>query len=166
MTVLTAAAVLALAGSCQSAVAPVTILQLAQHESGLDTRAVHFDLDGSRDLGLLQINERNVSWLGLRDPLDACQSIAAAGRLLASFSRYNTGSPTRGITNGYALAVADSKTTPEASVTPIDPEHSVPTVITPGDRTAKQPPPSWDVWGSEVYRRQQASDDNIAKEKP
>lgn len=103
MTILTPAAVLALAASCQSLVAPMTILQQAQVESGLDAGAVHVNADGSRDLGLMQINDRNVAWLDLRNPFDPCQSIRAASDLYASFSRYNTGSPTKGI--GYAQKV-------------------------------------------------------------
>jgi type IV secretion system protein VirB1 len=156
MTVLTVAAVLALAGSCQSAVAPTTILKLAQHESRLDPRAVNRNQDGTLDKGLMQINERNFLFLALTDPFDPCQSIAAAARLLASFSRYNTGSPTKGM--AYAAAVADF------SVTPVESEHPQPIVITPGARDAKQPPPTWDVWATEVHRRQQAADDVTAKE--
>jgi type IV secretion system protein VirB1 len=102
---LTAAAVLALATSCQSIVSPITIQQIAYRESGFDPAAVHLNRDGSRDLGLMQINERNIAFLSLQNPFDPCQSIRAAADLLASFSRYNTGSPTRGITNGYAMAV-------------------------------------------------------------
>lgn len=54
----------------------------------------------------MQINSANFNWLGLHDPFDPCQSIAAAGRLLASLSAYNTGSPTKGIANGYATKAA------------------------------------------------------------
>lgn len=103
MTALTAAAVLALAASCQSVVAPVTILRIATHESGLDPGVVHRNTDGSLDLGLMQINSGNVAWLGLKDPLDPCESIRAAAALLASYSRYNSGSPTKSL--AYAEAV-------------------------------------------------------------
>ena len=37
-----------------------------------------------------------------------CQSIAGAARLIQLFSAYNTGSPTRGIENGYAMKVVAS----------------------------------------------------------
>jgi type IV secretion system protein VirB1 len=53
----------------------------------------------SVDLGLMQINSKNLDYLGLReaDAFDACHSIRAAGNLFAAISRYNTGSPTRGL---------------------------------------------------------------------
>ena len=103
--ILTAATVLTLAASCQSTVAPVTILKIAQVESGLNTNAAHWNRDGTADYGLMQINERNFPWLGLtrESALDPCRSIEASGRVLASFSRYNSGSPTKSIS--YALKV-------------------------------------------------------------
>lgn len=105
MTILAAATVLALAGSCQNIVAPVTIQKVAYHESGFNTAAMNKNRDGSFDVGLMQINTRNFSWLGLTmaSAQDPCTSIAAGAAVLATFSRYNTGSPTRGI--NYALAV-------------------------------------------------------------
>lgn len=122
---LTAAAVLTLAASCQSLVAPVTILHDAMIESGLDPAAVHVNVDGTRDLGLMQINERNLVWLGLRDPFDACQSIRAASDLLASFSRYNTGSPTRGISYARkviakAVAVTQIEDQAHSAISPLN----------------------------------------------
>ena len=104
--VLTAAAVFALAGTCQSLVAPMTILKIAQVESALDPQAVHRNRDGSTDFGLMQINSKNFALLGLTsmaDALDPCRSISAAAALLASFSRYNSGSPTRSL--AYAASV-------------------------------------------------------------
>lgn len=104
--VLTAAAVFALAGTCQSLVAPMTILKIAQVESALDPQAVHRNRDGSTDFGLMQINSKNFTLLGLTsmaDALDPCRSISAAAALLASFSRYNSGSPTRSL--AYAASV-------------------------------------------------------------
>lgn len=55
------------------------------------------------DLGLMQINDRNLNWLGLTldRAFDACASIRAAADYLMTVSRYNTGSPTRGFRNGY-----------------------------------------------------------------
>jgi type IV secretion system protein VirB1 len=107
VTTLTIAAALTLAAACQSAVAPATIVGMARHESGLDPAAIHHNADGSTDYGLMQINSGNLALLGLTPAtaLDPCRSIAAGARLLVSFSRYNTGSPTRGIANGYAVAV-------------------------------------------------------------
>ena len=110
MTLLTAAAVLALAASCQHTFAPKTILAVAQGESAtltaeLDPRVIHVNKDGTADYGLMQINSANFKWLGLtpQSALDPCRSIAAAETVLKTMSGYNTGSPTRGL--GYALAV-------------------------------------------------------------
>jgi type IV secretion system protein VirB1 len=59
------------------------------------------------DLGAWQINSRNLSLLrlGVADAFEPCKAAAAAARLIELFSRYDTGSPSRGITNGYAAAV-------------------------------------------------------------
>jgi soluble lytic murein transglycosylase-like protein len=102
------AEVTVLASTCQSSIDPRILVGIARHESGLVTDVVHLNRDGSRDYGLMQINERNFGLLGLTPgtALDPCRSIAAAARLLTLFSRYNTGSSSRGIENGYALAVA------------------------------------------------------------
>jgi type IV secretion system protein VirB1 len=61
----------------------------------------------SVDLGLMQINSMNLGLLGLSvsDAFTACRSVEAAAKLLALFSRYNTGSPQRGIASGYATKV-------------------------------------------------------------
>ena len=61
----------------------------------------------SVDLGAWQINSRNLALLGLgvADAFEPCKAVAAAARLIELFSRYNTGSPSRGIANGYARAV-------------------------------------------------------------
>lgn len=127
MTALTAAAVLVLAASCQSVVAPETILKIATHESSLDPSRIHLNLDRSFDVGLMQINSSNFSWLGMTtaDALDPCKSIRAGAQVLTAYSRYNTGSPSRGIANGYALAVqgvpAKPSTTPQPAPPPSDP---------------------------------------------
>src|SRR5271167_2134218 len=63
--------------------------------------------DHSVDLGAWQINSRNLALLGLgvADAFQPCKAVAAAARLIELFSRYNTGSPSRGIANGYARSV-------------------------------------------------------------
>lgn len=74
------------------------------------------------DLGLAQINSANLPWLGLsvEEVLDPCLNLAAAGSLMAkgykaalkisrpgqsilqtAYSLYNTGTPDRGMANGY-----------------------------------------------------------------
>jgi type IV secretion system protein VirB1 len=130
MTVLTITAALAIASQCAPAVDPHMLVGIAQQESGLETRTLHDDTSGkvlhgagvidsarqliaaghSVDLGAWQINSRNLSLLGLgiADAFEPCKSVAAAARLIELFSRYNTGSPSRGIANGYAPAVMAS----------------------------------------------------------
>jgi type IV secretion system protein VirB1 len=124
---LTVQAALALALQCAPAVDPHMIVAIGQRESGLDPLTIHDNTTGtvqhgdgavlaasqliaaghSVDVGLMQINSQNLSLLGLglHDAFEACQSIEAAAKLLALFSKYNTGSPTSGIANGYAMRV-------------------------------------------------------------
>ncbi len=130
MTTLTVAAALAISLQCAPSVDPHMLVGIGQHESGLETDILHDNMTGkvqrgagvadaaaqliaaghSVDLGLMQINSRNLSLLGLSlaDTFDSCRSVAGAARLIQLFSRYNTGSPTRGITNGYAMNIMAS----------------------------------------------------------
>jgi len=127
MSTLTIPAALALSLQCAPSVDPHMLVAIGQHESGLDPLTIHDNTTGqvlhgagvataasqliaaghSVDLGLMQINSRNLALLNLSvdDAFTACRSIEAAARLLALFSRYNTGSPQRGIANGYATKV-------------------------------------------------------------
>lgn len=127
VTVLTVAAFLGLATACQSAADPNLLLKIATVESHLEAFAIH-DNSGNQafypatkpeayrlalaliaaghtslDIGLDGINTANFAWLGLTmaTALDPCTNIAAEATVLTSVSRYNTGSPTRGISNGY-----------------------------------------------------------------
>lgn len=134
MSALPLATVLALAASCQSVVAPSTIAGIAQHESDLDPRAVNHNADGSTDLGLMQVNSKNLAWLGLTNPFDPCQSIAAAARLLANFSRYNTGSPTAGLSYALKVKAAIGAVSATPGATPSVPASRSPCA------------PAWDAW--------------------
>ncbi len=119
----------------------------------------------SVDLGLMQINSTNLSSLGAtaRAALDPCASLASGAAilqaayaggntsaaqqaaLLMALSRYNTGSPFKGILNGYARQVISAA---NASVTP--PAKSP----TPRRRTAissQYRPPAWNVWANASY---------------
>jgi hypothetical protein len=115
MSILTPFAVLALAGSCQHVVAPQVILNIAKVESGFDTAAIHVNKNGTIDRGIMQINNSNDQWLGLTDAFDPCQSIHAAANLLASYARYNAGSPTSPVGLSYAQRVM---ATPKPMATP------------------------------------------------
>ncbi len=127
MSALTIQAALALSLQCAPAIDPNMIVAIGQHESGLDPLTIHDNTTGvvihgsavasaaaqliaaghSVDLGLMQINSRNLGLLGLsvEHAFAACGSVEAAAKLLALFSRYNTGGPQRGIANGYATKV-------------------------------------------------------------
>jgi type IV secretion system protein VirB1 len=127
MSALTIQAALALSLQCAPSVDPNMIVAIGQRESGLDPLTIHDNATGvvlhgsevasaaaqlitaghSIDLGLMQINSNNLELLGLSvdDAFTACRSVGAAAKLLALFSQYNTGSPQRGIANGYATKV-------------------------------------------------------------
>jgi type IV secretion system protein VirB1 len=143
-----AAALLALASQCAPGVAPETVLAIIQTESSGEPFALN--VNGGRqpgrqtsaagaaatarryvaagysvDLGLGQINSRNMRWLGLtwETVFDPCTNVAALARVLATnynavktgrdpqtalrvaLSMYNTGSQTRGFRNGYVAKV-------------------------------------------------------------
>lgn len=144
-----AAAILALASQCAPSVAPATVLAIVQTESSGEPFALN--VNGGRqparqtnaadaaatarryvaagysvDLGLGQINSRNMRWLGLtwETVFDPCTNVAALARVLTTnynaaragrdpqtalrvaLSMYNTGSQTRGFRNGYVAKVA------------------------------------------------------------
>ena len=127
MTALSIPVALAIALRCAPAEDPGMLVAIARQESGLETMILRDNTSGqvlrgagviemarrlitaghSVDLGPWQINSRNLALLGLRvaDAFEPCKAVAAAARLLELFSRYNTGSPARGIANGYAAAV-------------------------------------------------------------
>ena len=143
-----AAAILALAVRCAPNVAPQTVAAIVQTESAGNPLALN--VNGARqparqlnatsaaatarryiaagysvDLGLGQINSRNMRWLGLtwETVFDPCTNVAALGRVLSAnyqavadgrhpqtalrlaLSMYNTGSTSRGFRNGYVAKV-------------------------------------------------------------
>lgn len=166
-----AAAIFALASQCAPNVAPQTVMAIVQTES--HGRHLALNVNGgsqppeqataisaaataqryiaagySVDLGLGQINSRNMRWLGLtwETVFDPCINIAALGRVLTqnysaaiagrdpqtalrvALSLYNTGSSSGGFRNGYVArvvgnaGVADTMTAqgPTTPLTPSD----------------------------------------------
>jgi type IV secretion system protein VirB1 len=127
MTALSVPVALAIALRCAPDVDPGMLVGIAREESGLEPLTLRDNTSGqvlrgagvieaarrliavghSVDLGAWQINSRNLALLGLgiADAFEPCKAVAAAARLIQLFSRYNTGSPSRGIANGYAAAV-------------------------------------------------------------
>ena len=143
-----AAAILVLASQCAPNVAPQTVAAIVQTEShgrplalnvnggsqppapsdaasAAETAKRYIAAGYSVDLGLGQINSRNMRWLGLtwETVFDPCTNIAALGRVLTqnysaaiagrdpqtalrvALSLYNTGSSSRGFRNGYVAKV-------------------------------------------------------------
>lgn len=166
-----AAAILALASQCAPNVAPQTVAAIVQTESHgrpfalnvnggtqppAQTNAASAAATAQRyiaagysvDLGLGQINSRNMRWLGLTwdTVFDPCTNVAALGRIITqnynaaipgrdpqsalrvALSLYNTGSSSRGFRNGYVAKVvgnagfADTGAVQEATMTqaPLD----------------------------------------------
>jgi type IV secretion system protein VirB1 len=142
------ATALTLARQCAPAIAPETMLSIVKAESGFNPLALNVNgaaappppQDKSQairdataliaqgrsvDLGLAQINSRNLGWLGLSiaDAFDPCRNLAAAAKVLEAgyvsaarvapqqtalrmaFSAYNTGDHARGFRNGYVARV-------------------------------------------------------------
>ena len=173
----------ALADNCAPAVAAETLIAVAKVESGFNplaigvngqpavrVRAINrtdaaakaqalIEAGRSVDLGLAQINSRNLEWLGLSvdAAFDPCRNLAASARvlqdgyaraapkavgeqpaLLTALSYYNTGHPERGFRNGYVAKVTKAAS---SLVPAIKPER---------ERAASEPPvtqppkPRWD----------------------
>ncbi len=180
MTVLPLFEALALAAQCAPAVAPETLLSVVQVESRFDPLAIGVNgkprvsvsaatpqeaadkasaliaAGRSVDLGLAQINSRNLGWLGLsvEAAFDPCRNLAAGARVLQAgyeggadaqpalrraLSRYNTGDARRGIANGYVAKVerAAAQVVPAIQAFPAAPPIAV----------APPAPPAWDVFG-------------------
>lgn len=119
----------------------------------------------SIDVGLMQINSSNFGWLNISiaDAFDPCISLAAAARVLAggfagghteeqrqtallvALSRYNTGSPDRGFSNGYVDKVVSAA------------RHVVPAIHIEGAEVGSPPSSdqvnisqsNWDVWADD-----------------
>jgi type IV secretion system protein VirB1 len=173
--------VLALAAACAPQVSPDTMLSVVSVESGFDPYAIGVNGPGGRrlhpttpegavrtaegllsagrnvDLGLAQINFRNLGWLGLSlaDAFDPCRNLAASAQVLVgdwrrssrpaasaaaalgeTLSRYNTGDGHRGFANGYVARVAG------AFNGPARPHAAVAAPPAPGAG-----PPHWAVFG-------------------
>ncbi len=139
-----------LAARCAPATPPSALVSIAQVESGLAPLLIRINSGGghvispadkanaiasaqalidqgrSVDLGLAQINSRNLGWLGLSvaDAFDPCSNLAAAGQILdrgyaqalrvdhtnrpilqMAYSLYNSGDIGRGWSNGYVAKV-------------------------------------------------------------
>ncbi|NMW31240.1 lytic transglycosylase domain-containing protein [Altererythrobacter sp. RZ02] len=153
------ATIVSLALQCAPSVAPETVVAIVHTESRGHVFALN--VNGGRqprrqasaaaaaatakryvaagysvDLGLGQINSRNMRWLGLtwETVFDPCTNIAALGRVLTqnynsvkagrdpqsalriALSMYNTGSQSRGFRNGYVAKVVGNAGTADRYV--------------------------------------------------
>ena len=204
---LSAAAIFALASQCAPNVAPQTVAAIVQTESR--GRPFALNVNGgsqppeqtdalsaaatarryvaagySVDLGLGQVNSRNMRALGLtwETVFDPCTNIAALGRVLTqnysaaingrdpqdalrvALSLYNTGSALRGFNNGYVAKVvrnAGFATEPSASPLPLS-EMRV-SVIAENNGPVASPavnlpgPPAWNLFERAAHQRRVAS---------
>jgi len=189
------AAALALAAQCAPTVAPETLLSVVQVESRFEPLAIGVNgaarimvaptsvddavakagaliaAGRSIDLGLAQINSKNLSWLGLSLPevFEPCTNLRAAARILqggyarsdavhvgeqaalkTALSYYNTGDPARGFSNGYVgkVATAAERIVPAIGVASLaSPSESRPAA------PPEIPPPPWDVFGEVHHGR-------------
>jgi type IV secretion system protein VirB1 len=172
---------LALAAQCAPSVAPETLLSVVRVESGFNPLVIGVNgasrvnltpasvdeavvqassLIGSGrnvDLGLAQINSKNLRWLGLslEQVFDPCANLAAAARILqagykrtdaaqvgqqvalrAALSFYNTGNPQRGFHNGYVARVERAAT-----------QFPIPRASKDASGVAPSVAAGWDVFG-------------------
>lgn len=184
-----------LAQRCAPEVHPTTLAALVGKESGFEPLVIgvngnpHMQITAatpaeavvksstlikegkSIDLGLGQINSRNLQRLGLNvaDAFDACKNLAAASRLLresylslrarglepasalaAAISQYNTGDSGAGVSNGYVGAV-DARAFGGYVVPAIGAEAAGVASSNPRTQPIALPAPvkpaSWDVFG-------------------
>ncbi len=162
-------AALALAHQCAPDIAPEAILSIASVESSFDPLAINVNRVGrfradtagaaatiaarwisagySVDLGLAQINSKNLGWTGLSiaGAFDPCANLAAAERVLRlsyaqalrgaqgldaisrTFSLYNSGNPTSGFRNNYVARVwrAAEQVVPQIAGTSVPPDVAI-----------------------------------------
>ena len=180
------ATLLSLASACAPSVAPATLLAIAKVESGFDPLAI--GINGAQpghltfaepaiavqtaraliaagrniDLGLGQVNVRNLGWLGLsvEAAFDPCRNLAASAKVLRSgflkasseggapqaalrtaLSYYNSGAPARGVANGYVAKVtaAAQQLAPVIGDAPRGAGARAP--------APREPRPIWEVFG-------------------
>jgi type IV secretion system protein VirB1 len=197
-----ATTILALALQCAPSVAPETVLAIIQTESGRDPFALN--VNGGRqparqanatdaaatarryvaegysvDLGLGQINSRNMRWLGLTwdTVFDPCINVAALARVLTTnynavkagrdpqsalrvaLSMYNTGSQTRGFRNGYVAKVVGNA---GIATSGLSYATAMPGLLAlentalqePMAQPRPAPPPRWNVFERAAYDRE------------
>ena len=215
------AIVMGLATQCAPSVAPATIAAIVQTESrgfelaigvnglarqpapasslaeAIQTARYYVDKGYSVDLGLGQINSRNMKALDLtwETVFDPCTNLAAAGAVIAgnyhkvsaglhpqralriALSMYNTGSQSRGFSNGYVGRVVGNAgfsdgiqpVSVRLAALPVDTGKPASAAAQLAELVAENtspeaqhqaapppPPPSWDVFATAAYARARA----------
>jgi len=219
---LPAAVVMGLAAQCAPSVAPATIAAIVRTESQGNELAINVNglsrkvaqptsvaqaIEVARfyvakgysvDLGLGQINSRNMKALGLTwdTVFEPCTNIAAAGAVISgnyrsvsaglhpqralriALSMYNTGSQSRGFSNGYVsrvvgnagfsdsiqpMSVRIATLTPPYTGKPASASAQLAALVAENTPEAERrravpppPPPSWDVFATAAYARARA----------
>ncbi|WP_454887799.1 lytic transglycosylase domain-containing protein [Sphingomonas oryzagri] len=178
-------AALALAHQCAPGIAPEAIMSIATVESRLDPLAINVNHVGrlhatsvgeavalatrwiaagySVDIGIAQINSRNLGWTGLSiaSAFEPCANLAVAGKILElsyarasreasgldaisrTFSLYNTGNAADGFRNLYVARVwhAAEQVVPQISaVEPADAGRANASVVGPPTAVAPSTP--------------------------
>jgi type IV secretion system protein VirB1 len=195
MPVLALPLVLALAAAHAPSVAPETLLAFAQAESALDALAVHDNTTGrshapataaeavalatallrqghSVDLGLLQINDANLSRTGLTvaTAFEPGANIRAGAQIMTAAYRqcqpgrdepdalrcmasvYNTGREQAGLLNGYVARVWRAADVVVPAIRKAA-EPATASAAPPPPDPCGPPPPSWDGWATAGYDR-------------
>ena len=100
----------------------------------------------SIDTGTFQINSANLDLLdiSLLDTFDTCHAAAAAARLIALMSRYNSGSPTAALAYAKRVTAAVSAVKSGAGPAP---------QVTPNPPVDPSQPPAWDMEAVAEWRR-------------
>lgn len=129
----------------------------------------------SVDLGLMQVNSANLAGLGLSitDAFDTCRNIQAGSHILAAgyvapsngadtqpaliqaLSRYNTGSPERGVANGYVgrVQAAAEQVVPAIRLRGDGTPPSSNSIAPVSSELLPPPPPAWDVFAQALAAR-------------
>lgn len=66
-------------------------LGIAAHESGFNPGAVNVNVNGTKDWGVMQLNDTTVKSLGVNNPLDPLQNIEAGVGLIGQYIRQYSG---------------------------------------------------------------------------
>jgi len=71
---------------------PEPVVKIAMRESGLDPTAVHCcNYDGTRDWGVMQLNDYVVKHMKMKNPLDAAENIKVGVAIWASYVKKGWG---------------------------------------------------------------------------